>query len=111
VPQLGAPAEEEDGRDRLHHRPAEVGDEHEAAARHAVRPHARRQHEERHRHHLGGEHQPQLGRAPVQAVEHRERERHRQQRVADHRDRLAREQQAEVAVAEDGDVTHGCCAS
>ena len=91
---------------RLHERASEVGDEHEPAARHAVRPDARGQDEERHRHDLRGEHDPELRGRAVEPVEDREGERDRQQRVAEHRDGLAPEEQPEVAVAKDGDVAH-----
>ena len=101
------PAEQQDGGDRLHDRAAEVAREHQRAARQPVRPHAGGEDEERHRHDLRGEHEPELRRAAVEPVEDRERERDREQRVAEHRHGLAGEQQPEVAVAEDGDVGRG----
>jgi hypothetical protein len=107
VPELGAAAQQQRGGDRLDDRATDVGDQHQAAARDPVGPHARGKDQERHRQHLRREHQAELARGAVEPVEHRERERDRQQRVAEHGHRLAREQQAEVAVTEDGDVAHG----
>ena len=50
---------------------------------------------------------PSCAGGAVELVEDREGERDGQQRVADHRHRLARVEQAELAVAQDGDVAHG----
>ena len=107
VPELGAAREEQRGEDGLDGGAAEIAEEHQPAAGHAVGPDAGDEDEERHRHHLRGEHQAELRGAAVEAVEHGERERDREQGVADHGDGLAREEQAEVAMAEDGDGAHG----
>ena len=107
VPQLRRAGQQQRGDRRLHEAATHVRDQHQPPPRHPVGPHAGDQHERGHRDDLRGEHEAELRRRAVQPVEDGERERDREQRVAEHRDRLAGEQQAEVAVAQDGRPEHG----